>query len=462
MLRALAAAAILLVGCTPPPEVSRRAPDPAAALPPMRSFEGAPPAQPLPSNAVLAQAFMDLSFRMESGAALPRLTRYEGPVRIAVTGPGAPTLGADLDALLARMRREAGLDVGRTDDPLAAQVVVQTVPLRDMRRAVPTAACFVVPNARSWEEYRRERRTDEADWTLLEERSVAAVFVPAEIPPQELRDCLHEELAQAVGPLGDLWRLPGSVFNDDNFHAVLTSFDMLMLRATYAPELASGMAEAEVARRLPEVLARLNPGGGPSTPVAARTAARDYAEAIDAALAGERADAARRTAAAGAAEITRGRGDPEEAFALYVLGRLTLGSDTAAAARAFGRAGAIYARSPVTAIHAAHVGVQEAALALRAGEPARAAAIAGRHRPAARRGQNAALLATLGLIEAEALEAMGRRSASRALRLDSLGWARYGFGGPEEIAARLSEVAALAPRPEVEPSDAGVSRRNGR
>jgi len=33
--------------------------------------------------------------------------------------------------------------------------------------------------------------------------------------PQEVRDCLHEELAQALGPLNDLYRLPDSVFNDD-------------------------------------------------------------------------------------------------------------------------------------------------------------------------------------------------------------------------------------------------------
>ncbi len=45
-----------------------------------------------------------------------------------------------------------------------------------------------------------------------------------------MRDCLHEELAQALGPLNDLYRLSNSVFNDDNFHSVLTGFDMEMLR----------------------------------------------------------------------------------------------------------------------------------------------------------------------------------------------------------------------------------------
>jgi hypothetical protein len=82
-----------------------------------------------------------------------------------------------------------------------------------------------------------------------------AVFMPADVAPQEVRDCLHEEVAQAIGPLNDLYRLPDSVFNDDNFHTVLTGFDMLILRATYAPELRSGMTRAEVAAALPGILA---------------------------------------------------------------------------------------------------------------------------------------------------------------------------------------------------------------
>lgn len=75
------------------------------------------------------------------------------------------------------------------------------------------------------------RRTPTVDWTKLERRDRAAVFVRFDVAPQEIRDCLHEELAQALGPLKDLYRLSDSVSNDDNIHAVLTSFDMLILRA---------------------------------------------------------------------------------------------------------------------------------------------------------------------------------------------------------------------------------------
>ena len=435
-------AAAWLAGCAAPPEVAR-AP---GALPPMMGFEG-PPAGATAPNAELAQDFMDVTFRMESGARLPVLTRYEGPIRVGVAGPAAPTLERDLEALLRRLREEAGLDVARARGE--ANVVIETVPLATMRRLVPQAACFVVPNAASWEEYRRLRRTDLADWTRVGVRERTVIFVPDMIPPQELRDCLHEELAQALGPLGDRWRLAASVFNDDNFHAVLTPSDMALLRATYDPALRSGMGEAEVAAALPSVLSRANPRGGRARPVGARTASRAFAEAIDEALREDRDEPLRRAAARRAAALAQA--PVERAFALYALGRLSLASDEPAAAAAFDAAAAIYAADPRTEIHAAHVGLQQAALALRHGEPREALGIARRHRAAAGRGQNAALLATLGLVEAEALLRLGRAREARRTQIDSLGWARYGFGSEEAVRERLAEIASLPPAAAGEP-----------
>ena len=40
---------------------------------------------------------------------------------------------------------------------------------------------------------------------------------------------------------------------------------------------------------------------------------------------------------------------------------------------------------------------------------------------------------------------LGDTVEARALRLDSLGWARYGFGAEAEVRARLTEIAVLSP-----------------
>ena len=173
---------------------------------------------------------MDLSFRMESGRPVTRLTRFEAPVTVRVTGDVPPSLTPDLRILLGRLRTEANIDISMTGAQTAS-ITIEAIPRAVLNAAVPRAACFVVPRVSSWEEFKSVRRTPTVDWTTLERRDRAAVFVPSDVAPQEIRDCLHEELAQALGPLNDLYRLSDSVFNDDNIHAVLTGFDMLILRA---------------------------------------------------------------------------------------------------------------------------------------------------------------------------------------------------------------------------------------
>jgi hypothetical protein len=63
----------------------------------------------------------------------------------------------------------------------------------------------------------------------------------------------------------------------------------------------------------------------------------------------------------------------------------------------------------------------------------------------AKRYENASLLATLLLLQAEALDMSGRPTEAHAARLDSIGWARYGFGAEWVIRAKLREISALSP-----------------
>ena len=62
------------------------------------------------------------------------------------------------------------------------------------------------------------------------------------------------------------------------------------------------------------------------------------------------------------------------------------------------------------------------------------------------RRRDAALLATLMLIKAEALEQLGNPTAAAALRMDSAAWARYGFGPDSVVKARMRDIAAVADR----------------
>lgn len=416
-------------------------------LPPMKTFSNYRPQPVRSSNRQLAADFMELSFQMESGRELTRFTRFEGPVRVAVRGRAPTTLGPDLARLLDRLQREAGLDIARAGQGEAAQIVVEALPRREIQRYVPQAACFVVPNVDGWSEFVRYRRSNQVDWTRLQTRTRASVFVPNDVSPQEIRDCLHEEIAQALGPLNDLYRLENTVFNDDNFHPVLTSFDMLMLRVTYAPELRSGMSPAQVQQALPGILNRINPrgrnGGGPAPTVTRR----DWISAVEAALGPGTSQRRREETAVEAVRIAQDAqfSDVRFAFSYYVLGRLALGSDPELSLASFLQAGGLYQASQGTEVQQAHVTMQIVAFALTNGQADTALRLANSALPAVQGSENAALLATLLMMKAEALDMLGRPSEAATVRLDSLGWARYGIGSDARVRARLADIAALPP-----------------
>ena len=413
----------------------------ALSFPPER---GAPPRR---SNAQMQADFMALVFRMESGREVPVLTRFEGPVTVRLSGRVPPFAERDLDRLLARLRAEAGIDITRSDRPGAA-ITVEFVPRRALQAYAPTAACFVTPGVSSWRDYRGARRSGATDWTALTVRTRAAVFIPDDTGPQEVRDCLHEELAQGLGPLNDLYELPDSVFNDDNINGVLTGFDMLILRAIYAPELRSGMGPDAVAQRLPALFARLNPGGGSGPPEWRSPTPRAFAAALDGAISPRASGTERRGAALRATAIADSAGwtDARAGFAWFLRGRLDFGSRPEPALRALERADAIYAASPLTSgAHRAHVAMHLAAFALTQGQAAAAEAIAAAAMPAAAESRNAALLASLMMVRAEALRLQDRPAEAEAQRREAVAWARYGIGDEAAIRRRLGDIGALSP-----------------
>ena len=435
----------LAVACAPVAPVQ----NPDAVIldfPAMRLFSPASPGPATRANAQIAADFMDLAFEMESGRALPALTRFADPITVRLAGPAAASVQRDLDGLLARLRNEAQIDIALTTNA-QANIVVQMVPTRTIQRVAPNAACFVVPRVQSMNALRAARRSGLLDWATLERREKAAIFIPSDATPQEIRDCLHEELAQALGPLNDLYRLPDSIFNDDNIHNVLTGFDMLILRAYYAPELRNGMTRDAVAARLPQILARINPRGQRRDPEFEPPTPEQWKATIERALGGTASDRRRRQAAAEAISIGQSAGltGTRAGFAQYAYGRLQIPNDPSQALAAFNAANDIYRAAPETELHTAYIAVQLAAFTLISGDAARTIAITDRAIPLARRHQNAALLSLLMMFQAEALDLQGDTDAGMALRLDSLGWALYGFGTRDAVIDRLNEIASLPP-----------------
>ncbi|WP_299655575.1 DUF2927 domain-containing protein [uncultured Tateyamaria sp.] len=440
---------LALNACVPvtPGDTPTRALQQDSDLPPMKTFGAPRPEQPIRSNNDLSLDFIELSFQLESGRELPVFTRFEGPISVRVTGKPPASLGTDLRRLMHRLRTEAQIDIYEAAPSSNANITIEAVSRKEIRKALPHAACFVVPNITTISEYKSNRRTPRTSWSNLRTRKQLAIFLPNDASPQEVRDCLHEELAQAIGPLNDLYRLPDSVFNDDNVHTVLTGFDMLMLRAYYAPELRSGMSRGEVAQRLPQIFARINPTGENLPAKFATRTPRAWSQAVQTAL-GPGANASqRREAAERALDIAQAMGwrDHRRAFAHYANGRLLLASDPQSAQSHFRAADQFYAATPGADLHRAYVATQLAAYAISRGDGDTALITLAPHIDRAARNENAALLSTLLLLRAEALDLQGRTAEARMVRLDSLGWARYGFGSDWAVRAKLREISSLSP-----------------
>lgn len=416
------------------------------SLPAAKAFSAPRPQPPQRANRDIARDFLDLHFRLEGGTTLPVFTRFERPIRLRVAGAPSQGFQRDLNQLLQRFKHEAGIDIQRVNSG-PVEITVQAVSSRAIHRALPKAACFVVPNVDSLAELRRKRRSPDTDWSRLRSRERLAVFVPNDISPQEARDCLHEELAQAIGPLNDLYRLSDSVFNDDNVHTVLTGFDMLVLQATYAPELRTGMTRSEVAAVLPTLLSRLNPAGDSIPARALPATPRSWITAIETALGPGSALNTRKRAANQAVLLAQelGWSDHRRAYSHYVLGRMIQAGDPDLAQRHFQTALDFLGQTPGSALHQAIIRPRMAAYQIARGNGEAALQQINPVLPVASRHENATLLATALLIKAEALDLLGQFATAHTVRLDSLGWARYGFGPDWAVQAKIREVAELRP-----------------
>ena len=413
------AIAVLLAGCVPPP---------------MNATGGVARA-----NAAIADEFIAYMFETEGGMRIPRLLRYETPVRVSIDG----AIGAyrrDLEAVLAGIRQKSGLDIAVTDG--AAQIRILQVPASALAQIYPTAACAVVPAV---SRFAQVQQHDFPRWSDQQSLTKAVVLIPDTAPPYVVRACLNEEVAQALGPVNDQYRVSDTVFNDDNVYNTLTDYDHLLLRLLYSPELHTGMGMAAVRARLPALLARENPAGE-RPGHAPRTDAR-WKFLIENAINSALPRPERLRAAEQAVRRARRFSDHRLAHALLIYGRLTLRDQPALAAPAFQEAyrlnlaqlGQGNLRTALTAMHLAAVTLKTAdyAAVISLTTPALATA---------RQFDDPVLEAGLQSLRAVAFARLGQESQAQAARVDSLARARYAYGkNAGQIAASQAQIEGLLP-----------------
>ncbi len=399
------------------------------------------------SNAEIAEDFLDLTFALETGKTLDQLLKFEGKVDVMLHDGLSRNFRPELTNLLSRLRREADVPINETSVAQDAEIHVHAVTKRDIRRVFPGAACFIVPGVRDWTEFRNRGRLGlETRWSALSRLSVVSVFLPADSAPQDIRDCLHEEIGQALGPANDLYRLADSIFNDDNFHSVLTPFDMLVLRTLYSPEIRSGMTRNEVSAILPGLLNRLNPKGRSAKQRQRTTDDAVWKTTIERALNSRKPSGSRRANATRAVALAREMvpTDHRLGMSLLALGRIDFKAGNSGD-RAFAESYLLHENLfGASDIRTAHSVVHIAVAALREEDFDLALSLANAHIDTARRAENAVILSSLLAIRSEALFGQRQIALARNARLESLAWARYAYGDADgKIADTERRIAEL-------------------
>ena len=100
------------------------------------------------------------------------------------------------------------------------------------------AACFVAPNVVDLEDFKAFAKPRKP--VGLHKRNGGWCPCLFHLMPAHRKYAIAYTRNLPKGwPANDLYRLPNSVFNDDNIHTIPTDFDMMVLRATYAPNCAA-------------------------------------------------------------------------------------------------------------------------------------------------------------------------------------------------------------------------------
>ena len=261
----------LATACAPAPEAvpvtPAAVPRAAPALPAFPRLGAALPAgHTAYDNDSLARLFVVLTHELEGRARRPHLVRYEVPVSVELVGPGSERHGAFLDRFLARLRDNSGIAIARGPGP--ANLHVRFVDGDRFDATLPTAFCVIAPGDVRWQDFAADPLGASVRVAAGASRiEQTTIFIPDTAWPYQVRNCLLEEVPQALGMSNDLFGLGSSSFNDDGAHLWPTKLDYLMLRVLYAAGMTTGLDRRETRDRALEVLNRINPAGRAAAPL---------------------------------------------------------------------------------------------------------------------------------------------------------------------------------------------------
>lgn len=207
------------------------------------------------TDAEIIDGFYRIVFGAEfhvSGS-VDRIRKYEKPVRVHVDSRAKPDrrkqVAAVVDDIRSKIRH---LDIAMADNRKEANVTVTLVRDRDIEKTIRRfygreQAARIVKSLEP--QCLSGFRKDEL--FRIEHSDVIVVVDAGEFI---FRDCIYEELLQAMGPINDDDDLPWTMFNDDVQMGFFGIYDQYLLNILYDPRIRAGMTKDQVKELLPQIL----------------------------------------------------------------------------------------------------------------------------------------------------------------------------------------------------------------
>jgi hypothetical protein len=182
-----------------------------------------------------------------------RIRKYEKPVRVHTESRAKPDrrkqVAAVVEDIGSKIRH---LDIAMADSRKEANVTVTLVRDRDIEKTIRQfygreQAARIVKSLEP--QCLSGFRKDEL---FRIERSDVIVVVDA--GEFIFRDCIYEELLQALGPINDDDDLPWTMFNDEVQMGFFGIYDQYLLNILYDPRIRAGMTKDQVKELLPQIL----------------------------------------------------------------------------------------------------------------------------------------------------------------------------------------------------------------
>ncbi|MEO1291489.1 MAG: DUF2927 domain-containing protein [Pseudomonadota bacterium] len=214
------------------------------------------------SNADLTTDFLDLTTWHEYYERLPGVSKLEEPIELRFATPGFEPYTPYLSDFVASLRQETGVDLhlAPSPSPPASTVHLHFADRETFDKVTRSALCFLREGNFTLQQGLDGLRVQQRRGKSPPPRDMS-IFIPRDVSPAEVRLCFFEEIIQTLGPANDLFRLPESIFNDENAHSRPTPFDLLMLRVLYDARVKPGMNRVDAAEAVRAVLREVNPSG---------------------------------------------------------------------------------------------------------------------------------------------------------------------------------------------------------